>query len=152
MTGRAKQEVDARDHVFDEDFESDITSDNLKPDLQIVEGAHALKFADEMVFMEEKVQIVVHESNDPNAENPIQVSVNGRVQFIWRGEEIWVRRKYVERLSRARSTSYKQDLTNAEPTQYNVLHGRTALVYPFAVRQDSPAGQKWLRNLLAEPA
>ncbi|MGE0383415.1 MAG: hypothetical protein AB7N65_14195 [Vicinamibacterales bacterium] len=122
-----------------------------RPDIEVVDGPRAMQKADELAFMEEKVLIQVAESTDPNAENPITVAVNGRNQFIWRGVPTVVKRKFVERLARAKSTSYAQDVNTMDPTVFNKLHSRTALQYPFTVLEDrNPKGADWLRKVLAE--
>lgn len=124
-----------------------------KPEVEVVDGPGAMKYAEEMAFMEEKMEIVVHESTDPNAADPVQVNVNGRNQFFFRGRPIVVKRKFVERLARAKRTSYNQNLNHSDPNKFNQLHSRTALQYPFSVVSDpNPKGADWLKKVLAEPA
>ncbi len=42
--------------------------------------------ADELKFNEEKLTVMIHEDTDPNAEDPVQVAVNGINQFFFRGQ------------------------------------------------------------------
>lgn len=119
--------------------------------IQVVDGPAAMAKADELAFMEEMVTIEVHESTDPNAENPVQVGINGRMVYIPRGVTVMVRRKYVERLARAKMESYKQALTEADPVKFNTLAQRVALTYGFVVHKDTPRGVDWLRHILAQP-
>ena len=121
-----------------------------RPDIEIVDGPNAMNWAEEMAFMEERVCVQVHESTDPNAEDPILVSVNGRNQFLFRGRETIVRRCFVERLARAKLTNYRQNLAEKDVDKYNRLFMATAVQYPFSVIGDSPRGQDWLRKVLAE--
>lgn len=128
-------------------------ADVSRPALEVIDGPSAGDKAARLAFLEEPVTIVVNESTDPNAEDPISVSVNGRQVFIKRGEPVIVKRKYVERLARAKRQSFTQDLQNTDPQRYNKLFMHTALLYPFSVVEDrNPNGLAWLRKILAEPA
>lgn len=121
-----------------------------RPDIEIVDGPNAMSIADELAFMEERVCVVVHESTDPNAEDPILVANGGINQWIFRGQETIVKRKFVERLARAKLTNYRQNLAEKDVDKYNRLFMATAVQYPFSVIGDSPRGQDWLRKVLAE--
>jgi len=121
------------------------------PDIQIVDGPRAMEYAEEMAFMEEKVIVNVHTTPDQNAENPVSVFVNGRSQYLFRGVPTIVKRKFVERLARAKLTGYRQELGEAEPSRYNRLYMETGLLYPFSVvRDDNPKGADWLHKVLRE--
>lgn len=102
-------------------------------------------------FMAEKLLVQIQDSNDDNAERIIPVWVNGRVQHFIRGVPIEVKRCYVERLARAKRTTFRQDLESDEPTKVNRINPQTALTYPFMVLQDNnPQGAGWLRQVLSE--
>ena len=59
-------------------------------------------------FMNEKLTIIVHDSND-DADDPwVPTWVNGRCQMFRRGVEQLVRRCFVESLARSTRTTYKQ--------------------------------------------
>lgn len=126
-----------------------------RPPLEVIDGPNALAKADELAFMEEPVTIVVHSSGEENEENPIIVGVNGRQVFIPRGQHVIVRRKYVERLARAKRNAYRQGNLDAsnDPVRFNSMQMTTALLYNFSVLHDpNPAGPDWLRKVLAESA
>lgn len=151
-----QREVDSRDASLPAgNTKINLEGDSRKAiehlDIVTADGPTAMHFAEELAFMNENVTIMVHESEDPNAENPIMVSVNGRNQYIFRGQEITVRRCYVERLARAKRQAYKQDLTQTDPVLYNSMKKSTALMYPFSLIEDrNPVGRDWLRKVMAE--
>ena len=106
--------------------------------------------------------VYVDESTDENATPMVEVSVNGRRIFIQRGIEtntgfddagriVPIKRMYIERLARAKRTTLSQNLDPMLREGINKLHRRRALEYPFAVREDSPKGRAWLKDILAQP-
>ena len=114
-------------------------------------GDKPQSWKDEMAFMNEEVTVVVHESTD-KASNPFpEVWVNGRVQRFVRGTEQRVRRCFVERLARAKLTTFENVKTkNPDGDDVYVYPSHTGLVYPFAVMGDSDKGKAWLKRVLAE--
>lgn len=109
-------------------------------------------YAKELSFMEEPVEIMVHESTDANADNPVQVACNGVNQFFFRGQALTVKRKFVEILARSKQTAIQtrtvKDYTGADTT---AITKSTALRYPFSVISDrNPDGAVWLKGVLAE--
>lgn len=109
-------------------------------------------YAAELAFMEEKVEVMVHDSTDENAENPIQVSCNGVNQFFFRNQPQIVKRKFVEILARAKTTSISTKEVRDMNGDLTTRIGKTsALRYPFSViRDENPRGATWLRSVLAQ--
>lgn len=109
------------------------------------------KWHEEMAFMNEIVTVRVHPSTDKNA-NPLpDVYVNGRVQRFPRGEEIKCRRMFVERLARAKGTTFDNlKIKGPDGEDKFVYPTHTAEAYPFVVIDDTPKGQEWLKRILAE--
>lgn len=107
----------------------------------------------ELKFMEEPVTILIPCGNDPDAEEQfIDVGCNGVRQFIERGVEQVVKRKFVEVLARAKrekiSTPEFIDATGARATK---LVRTPSLMHGFQVTEDrNPNGREWLRRILAE--
>lgn len=103
-------------------------------------------------FMNEVLTIQIAESPDENDPALVEVSVNGRRQFIRRGVDQDVRRKYVEVLARAKRSDYDQvTLDPRDGERVNHLRRRNALRFPFQVVVDpNPTGRAWLRGVLAE--
>jgi hypothetical protein len=150
--------VDAAAEKVGQDAATEFSTDGAlevdRPVIEPVEGPGALDKAARLAFMEEPVKILVHESSDPNDPDPSPLlRVNGRNQYIIRGTEQTVRRKYVEVLARARKTGYTQSIRHDQVTGnvHQKMNPRTALRYPFSVIEDrNPNGSAWLRKILAE--
>lgn len=106
-------------------------------------------YAAELAFMEEHVDVMVHESTDENAAPVVDVYVNGVPQWFVRGQMQKVKRKFVEVLANARQTSIKTNVHQDSENVYNRINKHTALRYPFSMQDSNPRGQPWLRNLLA---
>lgn len=138
-----------QDHARDMPVDGDARID--EPLIEPVESANWEKIG-ELAFMEEPVTIMVHQSNDKNAEPFPEVGVNGRRQFFIRGEKQVVKRKFVGALARAKQTSFTQQYAkdaNGNDTIRNIPS--TALRFPFSVLHDpNPRGVEWLRKTLAE--
>tara|TARA_R110000782_G_scaffold265815_1_gene359811 strand:- start:1181 stop:1660 length:480 start_codon:yes stop_codon:yes gene_type:complete len=77
-----------------------------------------------------RIKIIIHESADPNAVNPVFVGVNGKGYTITRGQEVDVPNGVLEVLNNARETLYerKKDEYGKE-----YLSPREALSYPFSI-------------------
>jgi hypothetical protein len=147
---RIKLETDSRDYqgatreaipaADDEGF--------VKEAIEVIDGPRAMDEADALAFYEEQVEIVVHNSGDvKHQENPVEVSVNGRRCFIWRGQRTLCKRKYVERLLLAQSDSVVQDITAREPKDFNRLEITPTQRYPLSVMRDNnPEGAAWLEK------
>lgn len=105
----------------------------------------------ELAFMEEFVEVNVHESTDPNAEPVVAVFNNGVAQYFVRGQNQRVKRKYVEVLARAKQTSVS---TVENQREGNVgIKRNTSIKYPFSItRDENPKGSAWLRGILSEPS
>ena len=101
-------------------------------------------------FMNEKVKILVHESQIDGALDIICVTVNQLNQPIIRGVETVVKRKYVEALARSRTTKWGQKMDPLQREKIAMVE-KTALSYPFSVIEDrNPNGRPWLKAILAE--
>lgn len=150
------KEVNAAEQELnpDESLIIPATGPVIRDDNSIVaaEGPIGDDYAKELAFLEEKVEVMVHESTDPNAENPVQVACNGINQFFVRGQTQVVKRKFVEILARSKTTSIAtrdaRDLSGDLTTR---IEKATALRYPFSViRDENPKGAVWLKSVLAQ--
>jgi len=107
---------------------------------------------EEEAFMNERVVVYVHPSANDNDPTHFILNVNGRNQPVFRGNETPMRRMYLEVLARMKESKFSQrtyDQTNPEAS--NALQERTAVVYPFEVREDpNPKGRAWLRAIQME--
>lgn len=111
-------------------------------------------YAADLAFAEEKVDVIVHESTDPAAENIVEVFNNGVRQNFIRGQVQTVKRKFVEVLARAKSTGIQtQEYADNVGDRGVRIIRHSALRYPFSVMSDpSPKGAAWLKGILAEAA
>lgn len=106
-------------------------------------------YAADLAFMEEPVEVEVHESNDPNAEPIVDLYCNGTPQRIVRGQPITVKRKFVQILANARQVSMSTETLVQGYDVINRVSKRSALRYPFSVvRDDNRKGRDWLRQVL----
>jgi len=118
-----------------------------------VERVISKEKADALVFMEDVLTIIVHQSTNPTDEPYPEVWNDGVCQRFQRGVPMKVKRKYVEVLARCKRTAFSNE--KAKDPQGNDIYrypSHTALRYPFAVQHD-PAGDKgraWLEGVLAE--
>lgn len=156
---RAQGRLEAAEQKIGQDHPLAIPSTGNVSDIkrtdQIVEpvdGPNIKARVEHEKFMHEMVVVHVAESADPNAENPVHVSVNGSAVYIPRGHDIVVKRKYVEVLARAKATGIRTvQRTNADGIRYIHTDRATALKYPFNVVEDhNPNGRAWLKKILAE--
>lgn len=130
------------------------TGDIVREDVTLVvaDGPMAGSQLDDLAFMEEQVDVMVHESTDANADNPVWVACNGQNQFFVRGQAQTVKRKFVEILARAKQTA----IATKEIHQFDGELGTqvtksTALRYPFSIISDqNPKGGAWLKKVLSE--
>lgn len=103
-------------------------------------------------FMNERVRVFLYEPMEEGHESVVPLSVNGINQFVVRGTEQTIKRKYVEVLARARRVSTSaRGFIAPDGEARNIVKQSQGLQYPFQVTHDpSPAGPAWLRNILAE--
>lgn len=109
--------------------------------------------AQELLFMEEFVEVMLHESTDKNAENPVFTSCNGVNQYFDRGSVQRVRRKYVAILASCKEHNITTpEYTAPDGSRAVGIRRTSSLKYPFSVISDpNPRGAPWLRSLLQAP-
>lgn len=141
----------------------DVTDDMLPPgkELELGEIGHPggiervsendfANTAELEAFMNEKIKIVVHESQIEGALEIITPTVNQLNQPIVRGVASWVKRKYVEALARGRDTKLDQIMDPYQKERIKNVQ-KSILSYPFSVIEDrNPNGREWLKSIAAE--
>lgn len=101
-------------------------------------------------FMNEPVMVTVLSGGKDNEAQFVQVAVNGVTQMFLRDTPIVVKRKYLERLARAKETGFDQTIDHHLGERMNRMKNKHSLRYPFQVnRDDNPRGSAWLRAILA---
>lgn len=130
------------------------TSGNIeRPDehIEVISAAGFNDYAKELAFMEEVVEVEVHESGDPNNNEPvINVYVNGVGQMFERGKVQMVKRKYVQVLATAKPETMRTETMVQGNQVVNRIIKHQALRYPFTVREDSKEGRDWLKKVLQQ--
>ena len=117
---------------------------------EIIDNPVSMEGVELEAFMNEPVMVTVLSGGKDNEAPYVQVGVNGTTQMFKRDTPIVVKRKYVERLARAKETGYDQTVDDRLGERMNTLHNRHSLRYPFQVnRDDNPRGAAWLRSILA---
>jgi hypothetical protein len=125
-----------------------VGGESLEP---VNERALNADFLDALAFMEEPVEIMVAETTDENAENPVQVGVNGQFQVFWRGVPTVTKRKFADALIVKSHRVSTPEMTNGSGERVRVIRRHAALKYPFSIMQDkNPKGTEWLRRRMAE--
>jgi hypothetical protein len=124
-----------------------------RPDLITVtddtmQSPHVKEYARDLAFMEDILTIMVGESTDPNADNPVLCSVNGEKRSLMRGVEYKLHRKFVDSLikreDRIKTVNFR-DPENVDQTRVDKI---PALRYPLSIISD-PAGEvgrRWFQH------
>lgn len=112
-----------------------------------------------LAFMEEPMTIMLAESTDANADAFVFCAVNGepadtrnKTPWLRRGVEITTKRKFVERLLRAKPVAIKSvEVVGGDGARSIEYKRSSALRYPFQVIEDqNPRGRDWLRKVMLE--
>ena len=131
------------------------------PEIEIIPGATRgvkgkgglSEYAQELAFNEEMIEVMVHESTDENAENPVFTSCNGVTQYFFRGVPQQVRRKFVAILASVKEHAVSTpEYTAQDGSRATGIRRTSSLKYPFSVISDpNPRGAAWLKGLLRAP-
>jgi hypothetical protein len=119
--------------------------------IELVSERDFVKEADLESFMNEELEIRIHDAvadGDLLIETP---SLNGINMPIIRGQRQRVKRKYVEVLAQARTITFVQEARNPIDPSDIAMVERSRLSYPFEVLHDpNPKGRAWLEAQLAQ--
>ena len=106
---------------------------------------------DDVAFMEEEIEIIVMESSDPNAENPVTVGNNGVFKQFFRGKPTVCKRKFADCLIVKSGRVTTPKVKNAAGEDAFAIRQQSAHMYPFSIIRDpNPKGAEWLRRRMAE--
>lgn len=111
--------------------------------------------AEQMMFDQEKILIMVMPSASTYPDHTFLIGVNGTMIAIMRGHEQMVPRNYVEVLLRAKTSTYGNIETRNQLTnELTVINPETkSHRYPLQVlRDDNPLGAKWLERVVNDRA
>jgi len=105
----------------------------------------------ELAFMEEEVRIMVHETEDQNAENPVIIGNNGIFKEFFRGRPTVAKRKFVDGLIVKSTRVTTPEILNPAGERTNIIKQHSAHKYSFSILQDrNPMGPAWLERRMAE--
>lgn len=114
-------------------------------------GALQSGYMNALAFMEETLIVMVAETEDVNAENPVIVGVNGVFAVFHRGVPKHAKRKFVEGLVVKSSRVSTPEFTNSAGERSFMIKQHNAHKYPFTVIHDpNPLGIEWLTRRMAE--
>jgi len=150
---RMVRETDTRNMNVGQLPDIDINAANGGGVVQPVDKPLSKDYMDELAFMEEIIEIMVHEADDPAAENPVAAGNNGRVVYFQRGVPTKARRCIVDSLITKTDRISTPEFFNGAGERARAIRRTSALKYPFSVISDpNPRGVEWLRRRMAETA
>lgn len=152
---KAKKELDTRGMDTPPPVSVVMTADTTAEDLAVMPArqseAERKAYFDELAFMEEFIEFTIHASNDKNEEPIVECGNNGIRRAYKRGERYRDRRKFVDSLI---SKVYRVDtpeITQADGERMTITRKIASDMYPISVFNDTPRGEAWLRNRMANP-
>lgn len=114
-------------------------------------------WAEKMRFMDQMVEIRIHDTNDPNAEPRVPVCVNGEKahpvygNHLPRGMEITVKRRVAEVLARAKPINVRTIKTiDHDGNDTSKIVRTIGAQYPFELVNPKPRDLEWLKRIRAE--
>jgi len=137
--------VKAADSVRHEDSPLEV------PESEIIalEGAGAMAYVDELAFMNEKVEVLILDSqNNNDTTRLVPIGVNGKQYHLLRGQWSTVPRFVLEILAKAKKESwnfaYKKN-PDGSTSDTNQMH--RALRYPHQFKDNNPKGMAWYDSI-----
>ena len=120
-------------------------------DIEIVQAADANRVIDELKFMEEKVVIEIEADDDPNAPVFVYLGNGGVTQYVERGKEQAVKRKFLYSALAAKAVKFASAFgKDNSGNEFNRLTGTARTTHRVRlVRDDNPqGGMKWLQKVM----
>jgi len=109
-------------------------------------------YLDELAFMEEELIVMVHETTDENAENPVTVGCNGVFKQFFRGQKTLAKRKHVDCLIVKSARVSTPEIQNGAGERTYAIRQHNAHKFPFSIISD-PSGEKgieWFSKRMSE--
>lgn len=122
----------------------DLREDN-QPEIAIVTdeslmSPNVAEYVKDLKFNEDILTIVISETGDPNAENPVPTACNGETKLLVRGKEYKLARKFVDSLIKVEERIKTINFRDAEGLDQTKISKTPALKYPMSIIND-PAGE-----------
>lgn len=134
--------------VLPDEGELDRVADRIIP----VDTMPDVSYVDELAFMEERVTIRLHRTQEKNAPSFYDFYVNGRCEWVPVEQNYTLARKYVEVIARTQpySVETKTGSANDERPANEIVRHQSSK-HPFSVIRDpNPRGADWLMKVMAE--
>jgi hypothetical protein len=121
------------------------------PTIDPIKGDVNDDYVKTLAFMEEPMEIILLESSDPNAPNPVIVGNNGMFQTFFRGVPTKTKRKFVDCLIVKSGRVTTPKVRNGAGEDAYAIHQHSAHAYPFTVVSDqNPMGAEWIKRRMAD--
>lgn len=123
--------------------------DSFESPIQVVENDAALKYAQDLAFMAEPVEVMILPSHDKNdTTRLVSVSVNGKSYYMLRGEWQMVPRFVLEIIVRAKRETWSFGYRKAaDGSTFETANAYNVLRYPHHYRDKNPKGQVWYDSI-----
>jgi hypothetical protein len=138
---------------FEMPLSGGLNRSDFQDSFDTIDAFNYKEIVDLEAFMNEPVLVEIDTTTEKNAEQTVQLSVNGVNQFLFRGKPHWIKRKYLEVLARCKpETITTPEYTNGNGDKATRIDKHPGHKYPFRVHKDpNPKGYSWLQQIIAEP-
>lgn len=135
--------------AVDETRHEDSPLEQPESEIISVEGSDAMSYAEELAFMNEKVQVIILDSqNASDTTRLCPIGVNGKTYHLLRGEWSTVPRFVLEILAKTKKESwnfaYKKN-SDGSTSDTNQMH--RILRYPHQFKDTNPKGMAWYDSI-----
>ena len=122
-----------------------------RDDIEVIPASRMETAAQEEKFMNEFVVINIMPDDDPNSPEFLYSGHQGITQWIHRGTDQRIRRKFLYALIAGKKTQYACSFgKDNSGNEYNRLNGKSSTTYRLSVVQDSQEGMRrfseWMRE------
>ena len=141
--------LDKVDIEFEDNPNIHADVETVRPGLTTVDTMEFKEKAEQTLFDQEKIEIMVMPSAATYPDHTFFVGVNGIQRLIVRGKKQWLPRNYVEVLLRAKISSYANVERRNAQNELEVVYPETkSHRYPLQILNDrNPLGAKWLQRV-----
>lgn len=123
--------------------------DSFESPIQVIANDDIAKYARDLAFMQEPVEVMILPSHDKNdTTRLVSVSVNGKSYYMLRGEWKVIPRFVLEVLVRAKRETWQFGYRKAaDGSTFETSNAYNVLRYPHHIRDKNPAGQAWYDSI-----
>jgi hypothetical protein len=123
--------------------------DSFESPIQVVENEVIAKYAGDLAFMAEPVEVMILPSHDKNdTTRLVSISVNGKSYYMLRGEWQTVPRFVLEVIVRAKRETWSFGYRKAaDGSTFETSNSYNVLRYPHHYRDKNPKGVAWYDSI-----